>query len=583
MTPKKSSISLAGSFASPEKQPTTPTKKILPEIARSLKILRSWFTKVATQNISVSRLGGIFEDPSDPSSESNIRKCFNCQHTFPNMYKVVQDLSIEQSFDKTSQRPFHMKFANTGFVIVCPGCESQMCFACLAPTNELILEIRQCCQDGRLLGIAMTLARLDNIWLAEHTRMQSKLSLPPGKQNVGSGTGYGRRGDYQAQYTYSAYGDDGLKQSKRTQRAASRTLSDRVSKRALSARSTVVATMLKQLDCLLTESETFDLASLAADNGDLLGILLRMSFLGETLVNLLRNDSVMDIERSGDIVTYSALLSLMRRCVQSEFLIQFLNSDRQDKKTSVGLAKLITVSIAQHEKRDGMERNKPSSPLNNSGRRVSKRPRFSNEDNNKIIEKNLDYELVEGASGISSAILSYFEKLVRQSRIYLQQSSNHDKNENDDSLLMFCTNCVSTSHTIENALKSMKEIGVVPTLTGKTTTASSTVEKGKQLAQVKKQELNIPESAVKEYEALLKSDLQFQFVTDLTTTHHYSQRANSEPGGHLRTKWLMKELTTLSTSLPENIFVKADENQLELIKALIVGPDGTPYEGGLFE
>ena len=39
----------------------------------------------------------------------------------------------------------------------------------------------------------------------------------------------------------------------------------------------------------------------------------------------------------------------------------------------------------------------------------------------------------------------------------------------------------------------------------------------------------------------------------------------------------------MSTSLPPNVFVKADEARPDCIKSLIVGPSGTPYEGGLFE
>jgi baculoviral IAP repeat-containing protein 6 len=45
----------------------------------------------------------------------------------------------------------------------------------------------------------------------------------------------------------------------------------------------------------------------------------------------------------------------------------------------------------------------------------------------------------------------------------------------------------------------------------------------------------------------------------------------------------MEEIASLSTSLPAGIYVRVDENRPDVIKALITGPQGTPYENGLFE
>lgn len=50
-----------------------------------------------------------------------------------------------------------------------------------------------------------------------------------------------------------------------------------------------------------------------------------------------------------------------------------------------------------------------------------------------------------------------------------------------------------------------------------------------------------------------------------------------------RIKRLVTEISELSTSLPLNIFVKADTVRPDVMKCLIVGPEGTPYECGLFE
>ena len=50
-----------------------------------------------------------------------------------------------------------------------------------------------------------------------------------------------------------------------------------------------------------------------------------------------------------------------------------------------------------------------------------------------------------------------------------------------------------------------------------------------------------------------------------------------------RIKRLVTEASEMETSLPPNIFVKVDEVRPDVMKCLIVGPEGTPYEAGLFE
>ncbi|KAK1622750.1 hypothetical protein BDP81DRAFT_399985 [Colletotrichum phormii] len=57
----------------------------------------------------------------------------------------------------------------------------------------------------------------------------------------------------------------------------------------------------------------------------------------------------------------------------------------------------------------------------------------------------------------------------------------------------------------------------------------------------------------------------------------------SEATAHGRTKKLVMELSMLRTTLPDGIFVRYDGTRLDAMKALIVGPEDTPYENGLFE
>ena len=50
-----------------------------------------------------------------------------------------------------------------------------------------------------------------------------------------------------------------------------------------------------------------------------------------------------------------------------------------------------------------------------------------------------------------------------------------------------------------------------------------------------------------------------------------------------RIKRLVTEVSEMATSLPPNVFVRVDEVRPDVMKCLMVGPEGTPYEGGLFE
>ncbi|KAL8771454.1 MAG: hypothetical protein Q9209_003123 [Squamulea sp. 1 TL-2023] len=60
-----------------------------------------------------------------------------------------------------------------------------------------------------------------------------------------------------------------------------------------------------------------------------------------------------------------------------------------------------------------------------------------------------------------------------------------------------------------------------------------------------------------------------------------ARKIKTSPKGRMAR--LVTETSEMTTSLPENIFVMIDEDRPDIMKALIIGPKGTPYEGGLFE
>jgi baculoviral IAP repeat-containing protein 6 len=50
-----------------------------------------------------------------------------------------------------------------------------------------------------------------------------------------------------------------------------------------------------------------------------------------------------------------------------------------------------------------------------------------------------------------------------------------------------------------------------------------------------------------------------------------------------RMRKLLGQVSSLTTDLPEGIYVRHGESRLDVLKILISGPAGTPYENGLFE
>ncbi|XP_047320889.1 putative ubiquitin-conjugating enzyme E2 38 [Impatiens glandulifera] len=80
----------------------------------------------------------------------------------------------------------------------------------------------------------------------------------------------------------------------------------------------------------------------------------------------------------------------------------------------------------------------------------------------------------------------------------------------------------------------------------------------------------------------------FDILPDVSSDHLYywgrgGKRSNcSITPTSVAYKKIMKEWRILEKDLPDSIYVRAYENQINLLRAAIVGPAGTPYHDGLF-
>ena len=76
------------------------------------------------------------------------------------------------------------------------------------------------------------------------------------------------------------------------------------------------------------------------------------------------------------------------------------------------------------------------------------------------------------------------------------------------------------------------------------------------------------------------------FTDDVLDFHRYKDKFSGKrvntAGATGRNNTISKEIANMTTSLPDNIFLKVAEQRSDVMKVLIVGVHGTPYEGGLF-
>ncbi|WVR08883.1 hypothetical protein IAU60_005942 [Kwoniella sp. DSM 27419] len=75
---------------------------------------------------------------------------------------------------------------------------------------------------------------------------------------------------------------------------------------------------------------------------------------------------------------------------------------------------------------------------------------------------------------------------------------------------------------------------------------------------------------------------QFEMLEEAPMDHHFITESPLESANKAYLSRLKKEHKALLTSLPENILVRTYENRTDLMRVLIVGPEGTPYADAPF-
>lgn len=75
---------------------------------------------------------------------------------------------------------------------------------------------------------------------------------------------------------------------------------------------------------------------------------------------------------------------------------------------------------------------------------------------------------------------------------------------------------------------------------------------------------------------------QFDVVDDYSDHHYGNARIQGHEPSKAWTKKIQDEWKILEKDLPDTIFVRVYESRMDLLRAVIIGPQGTPYHDGLF-
>ncbi|KAK6356888.1 hypothetical protein TWF718_001228 [Orbilia javanica] len=472
-------------------------------------------------------------------------------------------------------------------MIVCAGCGSK-----IGKTKTAFIALSHTCIDSHLLSIVLVLAKIDARWYLKEfgpqnpaPRFEATASNPLPAQakaqssyappfvsfpNSRFGTGYG---------TGRVFG----------KKPKSRRVVKTATKIKQEFKDNIYLTELlgHLVELMKDEVDGPSRATLLAERGGILVSIIKISYLPEFLGSLARNDSIMDIDASNSWETYGSCLDLFRIFSAHDILLEILVATSMKKKSSPGIANLIKMPDLNQLK--GFAPNK------------KRRGILSNLD-------PVEFALAEEFDGTGESIVQSFQRLAKQCQAFLGNASRavfEDGDDETERLLLFCSNVDATAMEIDKRAKELerRKDQMLPPPHYKSSNLAPLSQNAllrpifsssRSLPPMKFREsdpLEVPPTVQHECRKALSGHLKFKYSNNVVDTHNgtkpypgfsnqNAKASNSAPG---RMRRLVKEITVLSTALPPGIFVRVQEDRLDLFKVLIVGPEFSPYQLGLFE
>ena len=276
-------------------------------------------------------------------------------------------------------------------------------------------------------------------------------------------------------------------------------------------------------------------------SGDEIGLLglMRTSLLGQVMEELLRNDSISDCSERAEL--YTTFLASLQAIATNSQLAGFYTSEREGIERTDGLARIISGQGQLVKTKKG----------NNTGPWS-----FFLGPTTPTIDTN------------SPALLDLIQTLGKQADTFYNTASRVSGG------LMINTADHNAINSV-NICKSIRTTRKVLQNTANTALSSGTVA----LPPSK------PRNSTESYHLACKKLAYDEFPAYATdTTFKFQNRAMGPiQVNPRRTITLAKELSTMATSLPPGIFLRNMPNRPDCIKALIIGVEGTPYHGGIWE
>ncbi|KAL1741247.1 hypothetical protein HDZ31DRAFT_45856 [Schizophyllum fasciatum] len=418
----------------------------------------------------------------------------------------------------------------------CSSCPANHCRGCFSPDCTVHL----CCSTVRVIALFEALGSFDRQILNERAAADARAaaaSKGKGKHDgsVGPrGTGYG------ADTRYGGYGF-GPSCSLSYSRAYAEPRKGNRKEELGKHWDTLTIRALQIITDILPAPYSPDPAIYDVLPHAATGHLLTMSLLPDVLAALLRNDSITDwISRMG---TYRSLLALLKRLADSELTARVLVGTRREMRQSCGIEPWIW--------RNG----------------------------------EIMWEKVNDKYSMLPPLYEHFRKLVKQCSAFLTavQQKNEDWDEDTIVAVSLCGDIMAAKDDMDRVMKMLETSGTIvqePTSWKGLTRENAQDPLERRYADMCERlafrhvPLDDASRGIDQREGLHYS--HYNYDAHVQKTQNSTRRSGD-------TLHIAREQAALSTGLPSGIFVRVDETRNDVIKAMIAGPDGTPYANGLYE
>ncbi|PWW76106.1 hypothetical protein C7212DRAFT_295822 [Tuber magnatum] len=281
--------------------------------------------------------------------------------------------------------------------------------------------------------------------------------------------------------------------------------------------------------------------------------MLRASMLAEKIEELLRNDSIQDISIHSEV--YLALVALLNRLSDSPNLEFLVLENRRSKLFTSGIMKITQ-----------------SKPVIDLLAEIGPKTRGKAA---AAVEERKRAEVLMYEDGFSRhSMVQVMSKLSTQARVFLKcvGKTKGDEFEGTEAAktLKICMEIVAIGEKLLNLASRNANNKNRPSFT-----SSRSIEGPPQMR---------APPMVLVLDLGYHDGMAFEYIEGVVKTHYWNLQATSlatSPRG--RVLHLSREMATMSTSLPQGVFVRVEDGRPDVIKAMIVGPCETPYEGGLYE